>query len=136
MDELWGGQLKNDSQFKDLLKVLGRDPRVKRVMAKRQSRGKGGRKIEGVTDIVLVLLAIASRFVTKKKARAIDELMDIIYLLLQVSLLLKENIFDRPEVKEFLSQSSKEIYLLAQKYVAMVLPKTKGLRPMRKSRTA
>ena len=136
MDELSGGQLKNDRQFKDVLKELRRDPRVKRVMAKRQSRGKGGRKIEGVTDIVLVLLAIASRFVTKKKARAIDELMDIIYLLLQVSLLLKENIFDRPEVKEFLSQSSKEIYLLAQKYVAMVLPKTKGLRPMRKSRTA
>jgi hypothetical protein len=135
MDELWGGQLKNDKQFKDLLKVLGRDPRVKRVIAKRQSRAKGGRKIEGVTDIVLVLLAIAARFVTKKKARAIDELVDIIYLLVQVSLLIKENIFDRPEVKEFFSQSSKEIYVLAKKYVAMVLPKTKGLRPMHKSRS-
>jgi hypothetical protein len=109
---------------------------VKRVIAKRQSRKKGGGKIERVTDVLLVLLAIASRFATKKKARALDELMDSIYLLVQVSLLLKENIFDRPEVKEFFSQSSKEIYVLAQKFVAMILPKTKTLRPMRKSRSA
>ncbi len=128
--------MKNDSQFTDLLKVLGRDPRVKRVMAKRQIRGNGGRKIEGVTDIVLVLLAIASRFATKKKARALDELMDFIFLLVQVSLLLKENVFDRPEVKKFFSQSSNEIYLLAQKYAAMVSPKTRTLRPKRKSRSA
>ena len=136
MDELSGGQLKNDSQFNDLLKVLGRDPRLKRVMARRQIRGKGGANVEHVTDIVLLLLAIAARFATKKKARALDELMDIIFLLVQVSLLLKENIFDRPEVKKFFSQSSKEIYLLAQKYVAMVSPTTKALRPKRKSRSA
>ena len=136
MDELSGGQLKNDRKLKGLLSELGRDPRVKRVIAKRQSRKKGGGKIERVTDVLLVLLAIASRFATKKKARALDELMDSIYLLVQVSLLLKENIFDRPEVKEFFSQSSKEIYVLAQKFVAMILPKTKTLRPMRKSRSA
>jgi hypothetical protein len=136
MDELWGGQLKNDSQFQDLLKVLGRDPRLKRVMARRQIRGKGGANVEHVTDVVLLLLAIASRFATKKKARALDELMDFIFLLVQVSLLLKENIFDRPEVKKFFSQSSNEIYLLAQKYVAMVSPKTKTIRPKRKSRLA
>ena len=136
MDELSGGQLKNDSQFNDLLKVLGRDPRLKRVMARRQIRGKKGADGAHVTDIVLLLLAIASRFATKKKARALDELMDIIFLLVQVSLLLKENIFDRPEVKKFFSQSSKEIYLLAQKYVAMVSPTTKTLRPKRKSRSA
>ncbi|MGO9266149.1 MAG: hypothetical protein ACLQBA_14935 [Candidatus Binataceae bacterium] len=128
--------MKNDSQFKDLLRILGRDPRLKRVMARRQIRGKGGANVEHATDIVLLLLAIASRFATKKKARALDELMDIIFLLVQVSLLLKENILDRPEVKKFFSQSSKEIYLLAQKYVAMVSPKTKTLRPKRKSRSA
>ena len=128
--------MKNDSQFNDLLKVLGRDPRLKRVMARRQIRGKKGADGAHVTDIVLLLLAIASRFATKKKARALDELMDIIFLLVQVSLLLKENIFDRPEVKKFFSQSSKEIYLLAQKYVAMVSPTAKTLRPKRKSRSA
>jgi len=128
--------LKNDRKLKDLLKELGRDPRVKRVIAKRQSRKKGGGKIERVTDVVLVLLAIASRFATKKRARALDELMDNIYVLVQLSLLLKENVFDRPEVREFFSQSSREIYALTQKYVAMVLPKTRALRPVRRSRSA
>ena len=136
MDELSGGQLKNDRKLKGLLSELGRDPRVKRVIAKRQSRKKGGGKIERVTDVLLVLLAIASRFATKKKARALDELMDIIFLLVQVSLRLKENIFDRPEVKEFFGQRSKEIYSFGQKYVAMVLPKTKSIRRKRKSQPA
>jgi hypothetical protein len=129
--------MKNDSQFRNLLKGLGRDPRLKRVIAKakRQTRGKDGAKVESVTDIALLLLAIASRFTTKKKARALDELMDMIYLLVQVSLLLKENIFDRPEVREFFSHSSKQIYLLALECVSMVLPKTKGLRPIHTSRS-
>jgi hypothetical protein len=130
--------MKNASQFRKLLKQLSRDARVKRIIAKakRRTRGKGGAKVETVTNMFLLLMAIASRFAKKKKARALDELMEIIYLLVQVSLLLKENIFDRPEVKEFFSHSSKQIYLLAQECVAMVLPKTKGLRPMRTWRSA
>jgi hypothetical protein len=126
--------MKKGSQFKGLLKELGRDPRLKRVIAKRRTRGKGEAKVENVTGIVLLILAIAGRFATKKKARALDELMDIIYLLVQVSLVLKENVFDRPEVKAFLSHRSKEVYSLAQECIAMVLPKTKGLRPMHTSR--
>ena len=126
--------MKKGSQFKGLLKELGRDPRLKQVIAKRRTRGKGEAKVENVTGIVLLILAIAGRFATKKKARALDELMDIIYLLVQVSLVLKENVFDRPEVKAFLSHRSKEVYSLAQECIAMVLPKTKGLRPMHTSR--
>jgi hypothetical protein len=130
--------MKNASQFRKLLKQLSRDARLKRIIAKakRRTRGKGGAKVETVTDMFLLLMAIASRFAKKKKARALDELMEIIYLLVQVSLLLKENVFDRPEVKEFFRHSSKQIYVLAQECVAMVLPKTKRLRPMRTSRPA
>jgi hypothetical protein len=128
--------LKTGKQFKNLLKELGRDPRLKRVIGKRKTRGKGPGKVENVTDIALLILAVASRFASKKKARALDELMDSIYLLINVSLLLKENIFDRREVKEFFGQSTKEIYFLAQKCVAMVLPKAKRLRPMHTSRSA
>jgi acid phosphatase family membrane protein YuiD len=128
--------LKNGNQYKHLIKQLGRDPRLKRVIAKRQGLGKNAAKVESLTDIVLLILAIASRFATKKKARALDELMDIIFLLVQVSLRLKENIFDRPEVKEFFGQRSKEIYSFGQKYVAMVLPKTKSIRRKRKSQPA
>jgi hypothetical protein len=123
--------MKSRSQFETLLNELGRDPRLKRVIAKarRQTRGKGGAKVEAMTDIFLLIGEIYSHFATKKKARALEELMDIIYLLVQVSLLLKENIFDRREVKEFFRQSSKQVYSLAEECVAMILPKTKGLRP-------
>ena len=128
--------MKKDSQFKDLLKELARDPRVKRVIGKRRSRGKRGGKIQPEAGIVLALLGIASRFMTKKRARAFDELVDAIYLLVQVSLLLKENVFDRPEVKRFFRQKSKRIYSLAQEYVVMILPSTRGIRRMRKSPAA
>jgi hypothetical protein len=126
--------MKKGGQFKGLLKELGRDPRLKRIISKRRTRGKGEARVENMSGIVLLILAIAARFATKKKARALDELMDIIYLLVQVSLVLKENVFDRPEVKAFLSHRSKEVYSLAQECIAMVLPKTKGLRPMHTSR--
>jgi hypothetical protein len=126
--------LKNNSQFKDLLKELNRDPRLKRVIAKRRSRGKDGGKIERAADVVRALLGIVSRLTTKKKARALEELVDAIYLLVQVSLLLKENVFDRPEVQRFFRQKSKQIYSLAQEYVAVILPRTKEVRRKRKPR--
>ena len=130
--------MKRGSQFNNLLKELSRDPRLKLVIAnaKRHNRGGSRAKVETVTGIFLLLLATISRFAKKKRARALDELMDVVYLLVQVSLLVKENIFDRPEVKEFLSQSSRQIYLLAQECVAMVLPKPKGLRAARTHRSA
>ena len=130
--------MKSRSQFETLLNELGRDPRLKRVIAKarRQPPGKGRTKVETATGAVLLIVKISSRFTSKKKARAIDEIMDIIYLLIQVSLLLKENIFDRREVRDFLSRSSKRLYSLAQECVAMVLPKTKELRPVRRPQSA
>jgi hypothetical protein len=129
--------MKDGSQSKNLLNELGRDPQLLRAIAKakHQVRGKGRAKVETATGVVLLLLAIAARFASKKKARAIDELRDVIYLLVQVSLLLKENIYDRPEVKEFFIQRSKQIYLLAQECVAMVLPKKKELRPKLRARS-
>lgn len=123
--------MKDDSQSKNLLKELSRDPQMRRALAKakHQVRGKGRAKVETATGVVLLLLAIAARFATRKKARAIEDLMDTIVLLVQVSLMLKENIYDRPEVKEFFIQRSKQIYSLAQEWVAMVLPKKKEVRP-------
>jgi hypothetical protein len=126
--------LKNDSRFKDLLKELSRDPRVKRALARDQLRGKSGRRIERASEITLLISAIASRFVPKKKARAIEEFADIVNLLIRVSLLLKENVLDRPGVREFLDQRSKEAYLLVERCVAMLLPDKKKPSRIHKSR--
>ena len=118
--------MKTDRQFKHLVKDLSRDPRLKRVIVKvkRQSHKKDGTKVESVADFFLLSLAIVSRFTSRKTARALDELMDNVYLLVRVSMLLKENVFDRPEVRDFLSQRSKRIFSVARHYVDLILSKT------------
>ena len=118
--------MKNSSPFKKLVKELGRDPRLKRVIVKvrRRSHEKEEGKVESLADFFLLSLAIVSKFASKKTARALDELMDNVYLLVRVSLLLKENIFDRPEVKDFLGQRSRRIFSVARHYVDRILSKT------------
>jgi hypothetical protein len=122
--------MKKRSRLKSLVKELERDPRLKRVISKvkRQTQPRETPKIESVSDFLLVSLSIASRFMSKKKARSLDELMDVVYLLVRVSLLLKENIFDRPEVKKFFSHHYEKLSSTAQEYVAMILAKTKSSR--------
>ncbi len=120
--------MKNSGRFASVVKELSRDPRLKRAIAKRP-RGKSATQVQGAADTVLLLLKIVSRFAKKKKARAIDELMDNIRLLVRFSLMLKENIFDRPEVREFFYRRSKQVYVLAQQCVALVLPKPKRRKP-------
>ena len=115
------------TKFANIAKELSRDPRLKQAIAKtrRKNRGEGVRRVENATGIILLLLGIASRFSKRTRARALDEAMDVISLLVQVSIVLKENIFDRPQVKKVFSQSLRPIYFLAQQLVALALPKTK-----------
>lgn len=81
--------------------------------------------VETVTDTLLLVSGIASRFSKKKRSRALDELAELVHLLVQVSLLLKENIFDRPEVKKFFRESFEQIYLFAQEWLSMILQRTR-----------
>lgn len=122
--------MKDRNKSRVVLKELSRDQRLRRVIAKarKESQGSERARVEKVTDLFLVALTIASRFSKRKKARAMDDLADMVYLLVQASLLLKENIFDRPEVKEFFNKSSRRLYSWAEQCVAMILPKTEELR--------
>jgi len=125
--------------FTSLAKELTRDPRLKQAVARarRKTPGKSVRQIDNATGVVLLLLGIASRFSKKKRARALHEAMDVIHLLVQVSIVLKENIFDRPQVRKFFSQSYRQVYLLARDLVAVVLPKTgEAARSRRRLRSA
>jgi len=119
--------MKDANGVRTLVKKLSKDPQVKQAIAqaRRRSRSKNRAEVEGVTNMLLLALAVAARFSKKKKARALDDLGDLLYVLVQASLLLKENIFDRPEVKKFFSKSSKQLYALAEGFVAMISPKTK-----------
>jgi len=134
--------MKKAAGFGKLVKDLSRDPRLKKAVAKaaRHPRSKGVRKAEDAAGLFVLLTKIASPFLKRKKARALQDAMEMIYLLVQVSVLVKENIFDRPEVKIFFSESLRQIYSTAEEFVAMVLPKAKAVgaqvRPQAKPRGA
>lgn len=117
-------QRKHTPALSDLVRQLSRDPSLKRVIAKvrHQSRGKGRTELEKVTDLYLVLVAIMAQFSRKKRARTLEEHMNVVAFLVQLSLAVKENIFDRPEVKQFFDRSSKEVYRAVRKCIAMLVP--------------
>jgi hypothetical protein len=129
--------MKKAMGFANLVKKSGRDPQLKRAVAgvRRKTRGKAVARAENATGIVRLLLGIASRLAKKKNARVLDEAMDAIHLLSQVSIALKENVFDRPEVKKFFSKGFRQIYSSAQELVGADLPKTKRARLTRALRS-
>ena len=122
--------MKKENQIEKLLGALGRDRQLRRILAdlKRASRKKKSNQTETMTGFFLLSLAIIAKFASKKKTRALEELLEVVYLLVQLSFLVKENIFDRPEVKKFIGQHSQEIYIATRKYVEMVLPKIHSMR--------
>ena len=113
--------------FKTLLQELSKDPRIKKVIGQAKARLKNENSLKalGVTDFLILLIAVFSKFLSKKKARILEDLIEPLLLLFQVSLILKENVFDRPEVREFFSKHSSKIYKTAREYVAKALAKTK-----------
>jgi len=125
-------------QVTKLLEELSRDPRVEKAIARSTHHPRKSATVPAgsLVAIFVAMLAIAARFSSKKMARAVDELMDTLYFLLQVSIVLKENVFDRPEVKNFFNRRSKQLYSIAQESAALILGKTKAQAITHRSRPA
>jgi hypothetical protein len=129
--------MKNATKLRKLLKEWSRDPRLKQVIAKARrgsSHDKRESQIESLANVYLALSTIAAGLSKKKKARALEEHIDVVYFLVQVGLLLKEHIFDRPEVKDFFNRSAQRIYQRTQASLGTVTAKRKRPRPARPSR--
>jgi hypothetical protein len=97
------------------------------VKASRRSRGKTSGRLESFAEATKIIPVIASGFLKKKKARALEEQLEIAHFLLRLSFLVKENVFDRPEVKEFFSKSALQVSVVAQKALSLVVPKERRL---------
>jgi len=119
--------MKNATRLRKALKELSADPQLRQVIAtaRRQSREKRPSQIESLAGLYLLLAAIAARFSKKKRARALDEHIAIVRSLVQLSLLLKENVLDRPEVRTFFSRSAKQISLITRESLGLSIPKRK-----------
>ncbi len=119
--------MKNVNRLNSLLKELSRDPQLKQAIAtaRRRLARRHRSQLEKWVDMPLLLSAIASPFLKKKKARAFDERMEIVRFLAQVSLLVKENVFDRPEVREFIGRGARQIQLMTREGLGMILQQRK-----------
>lgn len=123
--------MKNATKLRKLLTELSRDPRLKRAIAKgrRRSRHEPASQIETLAEMSLLLPRIASLFLKRKKARELDKQMDVVHFLVQLSLLLKENILDRPEVRDFFNRSAKQIHMMSRESLGAIMPKRGPIAP-------
>ena len=119
--------MKNATRLRKALKKLRADPQLRQVIATARSRSREKRpsQIESLTGLYLLVAAIAARFSKKKRARALDEHIDIVRFLVQLGLLLKENVLDRPEVRTFISRSAEQISFIARENLGLSIPKRK-----------
>jgi len=119
--------MKNATLLRKALKELSADPVLRQVVTKAR-RGSSKRRpgqIESLASLYLLAAAIAARLSKKKHARALDEHIDIVRFLVQLSLLLKENVLDRPEVRKLFNRSAKRISLIARECLRLSTPKRK-----------
>lgn len=119
-------------RLRELLVTLSKDPKVKNALSTLKAKSNGSNKVNSFKELFIHLLRLSSKFLGKKKARFLEEWIDAAELLISLSLVLKENIFDRPEVRAFFEESwdglkkqSMHFYLAATKFVAETLRKMK-----------
>lgn len=129
----------NSKKIAQLLSDLSKDPKIKTAIDQLKSNYSAdpAHKISNIKDIALVALKLGAKFTGRKGARLVQETLDAIGLLIQISFLVKTNIFDRPEVQAFFKEmwsgiqmNSSVAFSAAKSYVDRQLEKIKK-RPMK-----
>jgi hypothetical protein len=100
------------TEFKSLLKKLSEDPKLREAI---RAIGKNSDKnFAALSQGLASTLLLAGRFVGKGRMRTLANVIDAAVFLVSLSLLIKQNVFDRPEVREFFSRVWKDISKTAQ----------------------
>lgn len=100
------------ARFRKLLEELSADPKIRAALDKISDKSKLGQHVRALRDF-LPFIAKFSKFGGKRTA-LISQHISLIILLFELSILLKTNVFDRPEVQKFF----KENWGLLQKKIA------------------
>jgi hypothetical protein len=90
-------------KFRALLKELGQDPKIKAALEKVTEKSKIGHHVRSLKGF-LPLVGKLSKF-GGRRTLAVTETLTLIILLFEVSVLIKQNVFDRPEVKKFFTEN-------------------------------
>lgn len=121
-------------KFKDLLTELSQDPKFKAALTKVSEKSKIGQHVKSLKEF-LPLIGKLSKF-GGKRTLAATEAITLIVVLFEVSILIKQNVFDKPEVRKFfhenwglLQKKIAAIYAFCSNYVQAQLHKRRSSRP-------
>ncbi|MGE3681155.1 MAG: hypothetical protein AB7G93_05455 [Bdellovibrionales bacterium] len=114
--------------FSALLLKLSQDQKLRAAiesLRRRTTHPAGGpHRFESLPEAALQIALLAGRFIGRKRARTVADVVDVITFLVSLSLLVKQNVFDRPEVRAFLkktwgdvSTQSERLFILTRQQV-------------------
>lgn len=130
----------NSKAFLDLLNKLSSDPKVKAAIdsAKSEAFKSSDYQATSILDLISYLMKYSGSFIGKKKAEKLTEYTGYLVFIITVSMILKKNLFDRPEVKEFFvknwegaKRNSSKFYNICQNYAAEAVDRIKKKRSKR-----
>lgn len=101
---------------KKLIELLKKDPTLKEQL--KRFKGRNDVAVPEAKSPVSALLNVASvmgKFTGKKKALILAAHIDTVVLLVSLSMFLKTNVFDRPEIQEFFKKAFDQSSIVAQK---------------------
>jgi hypothetical protein len=109
----------SSKKFKALLSELSKDESVRKAISdlKSSANAENIYYAQSVWDLLKQILKLSAKFLNKQKLKRLTEIIDIVMFLVSLSLILKQNIFDRPEVKQFF----KEKWASLQSYSTAVM---------------
>jgi len=125
-------------RFKELITELSQDQTIKEAMAKLNEKSKIGQHVKQLKDFLPFAAKLAA-FGGKRTAGFAQHITLIIFLF-EVSVLIKKNVFDRPEVQKFyrenwglLQVKIQAMYVFCSNQVKQQLDKAKAAHARRRS---
>jgi hypothetical protein len=98
--------MSSKTEFKSLLKKLSEDPKLREAI---QSITENDKNFAALSKGLATTLLFAGRFVGKGRMRTFIGFIDAAVFLIYLSLMIKQNVFDKPEVREFIKKVWKDI---------------------------
>ena len=115
--------MKVSKNLKELIQLMRKDEKLKRAVdqvLKGSTTQDTIQKARSATDFLVTLVKMSSKFLGKRLANRWIELLEILSFIVQVSLLLKTNVIDRPEVRDFLAKKYGEALEIIEKVACAV----------------
>ena len=95
-------------EFRDLIGKLSQDPKVREAIHKIGKFGDNP-NFTALPQAMVAAILFAGRFFGKSRMRALANFVDAAVFLVSLSLLIKQNVFDKPEVQDFVRKTWKDI---------------------------